>query len=46
MKKMLIGRRRLPVSRSQQDVRLSDKRGILPFTRSSFRDIPNDLYFH
>lgn len=29
---------RLPVSRSQQDVRLSDKRGILPFTRSSLRE--------
>jgi hypothetical protein len=33
---------RLPVNRSQQDVRLSDKRGILPSTRNSWRDIETD----
>jgi len=45
MKKTLIGEWRLPVYRSQQDVRLSDKRGILPFTRSSLRENTDDTFF-
>lgn len=36
---MLDRSTRLPISRSQQDVRLSDKRGILPFTRNSLREV-------
>ena len=45
MNKILIGQGRLPIYRSQQDVRLSDKRGILPFTRSSLRENTDDTFF-